>query len=108
MIQFKVQDYTETDDELGGITQEYQDIYIGEGYLDLLSGTNQNQLQNATIEQSTHVLICDYIENYQSKIKDKMYVVIENRRYFITYVDDPVGAHDHLEIYLKYVNDYER
>lgn len=107
MVTFKVQDYIETDDELGGITQEYQDVYTGEGYLDLLSGTNQNQIQNATIEQSTHVLICDYFENYQSKIKDKMYVVLGGRRYLITYVDDPVQAHDHLEIYLKYVSENE-
>lgn len=71
-----------------------------EGYLDLVTGTNLNPVQNAFIEESTHVLV---IPEFRPGITDKMRIVDQhNRFYLVTYADDPVGVGHHNEVYCKY------
>lgn len=97
---FKIETKTEHDDLIGGFKHTWALHSNVLGYLDLLTGSDQNTLQNAFVEQSTHILI---IPTYQAGINDSMRVVDENNRYYdITYVDDPMGQHHHLELYLKY------
>ena len=102
---FKVMTTQKVPDGIGGYTEQPTLTYQGEGYLDLLAGSNQHSGQNAAVEQSTHVLICDYFPLYQSKLKQNQQLEADDRTYRITYVDDPVGAHSHLELYLKFVGD---
>ena len=98
---FKVQSNNRMPDGEGGFITGWQDIDELQGYLDLVSGTNQNQyIHHAQIEESTHVLI---VPIYKDGITDKMRIVdVKNRAYQVTYVDDPVGIGHHLEIYLKF------
>jgi len=98
---FKVQSNNRMPDGEGGFITGWQDIDELQGYLDLVSGSNQNQfIHHAQIEESTHVLI---VPVYKDGITDKMRIVdSKNRAYQITYVDDPVGIGHHLEIYLKF------
>lgn len=98
---FKVQKSGRMPDGEGGFITGWQDVDELQGYLDLVSGTNQNQyIHHAQIEGSTHVLI---VPIYKDGITDKMRIVdSKNRAYQITYVDDPVGIGHHLEIYLKF------
>lgn len=97
---FNIQHKTQVDDGIGGFIEGWAVIKYVEGYIDLLTGTNQNNVQNAFVEDSTHVLI---IPKYTPGITDNMRVVDkDNRFYTITYSDNPVGVNHHNEIYLTY------
>lgn len=87
-------------DGIGGMIDDWGKFKCVSGYLDLLTGTDENSLQNASVEDSTHILV---LPEYTSGIIDKMRVVdLKNRWYEITYSDDPVGINHHSEIYLKF------
>lgn len=96
---FALQEYEEVPNGIGGYKEEWTDKGELSGFLDLFSGSNRNyNNQNAIVEQSTHILITDYTE----AVNDKMKVVdSRGREYVITLIDDPLNIHDHLEIYLE-------
>lgn len=90
-------------DGMGGLIDEWGPFKTVSGYLDLLTGTNENTLQNASVEDSTHILV---IPDYTVGITDEMRVADSTGRiYEVTYADDPVGIHHHNEIYLKFGGD---
>lgn len=92
---FRIQEYISNDDFEG-----WSHLITVEGYIDMISGTDLNTIQNAITEQSTHILI---IPSYTEGITDDMRVIDkDNRFYTITYSDNPVGQNHHNEIYLKY------
>lgn len=101
MQSFKVQKNSRMPDGEGGFITGWQDVLDLSGYLDLVSGSNQNQfIHHAAVEESTHILI---VPTVTDSITDKMRIIdSKNRAYQITYVDDPVGIGHHLEIYLKF------
>ena len=100
MQEFEIQRMTQVDDGIGGFTEDWAPFKTVQGYLDLITGTDLNTLQNAFTEQSTHVLI---IPQFTAGITDKMRVVDSNNRYYtITYADDPVGVGHHNELYIKF------
>lgn len=87
-------------DGIGGFTFSFVDFMTVNGYIDLASGTDQAVNQNAVVEESTHYAI---ITKYVSGIEKDMELTDEGgKQYVITYVDDPVGIHHHLEIYLTF------
>lgn len=100
MQEFKIQVMDQIDNGIGGFNEDWADFKTVKGYIDLLTGTDLNTMQNAFIEQSTHILI---IPQFTDGITDDMRVVDETNRYYtITYADDPVGQGHHNEIYCKY------
>lgn len=100
MNTFQIQKLTQIDDGIGGYIEDWTLFKEVQGYLDLVTGTDLNSVQNAIIEQSTHLLI---IPEFTVGITDKMRVVDENKRYYtITYSDDPMGMQHHNEIYCKF------
>lgn len=102
MDKFIIQSYEEVSSGLG-YEEVWTDFKTVSGYIDLLSGKDFKDVQNAFTEDSTHILI---IPGYQPGITDKMRIVDkDNRFYFITYSDNPVGLNHHNEIYLKFGGD---
>lgn len=100
MNTIQIQKLTQIDDGIGGYIEDWTLFKEVQGYLDLVTGTDLNSVQNAIIEQSTHLLI---IPEYTEGVTDKMRVVDKNKRYYtITYADDPMGMHHHNEIYCKF------
>lgn len=100
MNTFQIQQLTQIDDGIGGYIEDWTLFKEVQGYLDLVTGTDLNTVQNAVIEQSTHLLI---IPVFTEGITDKMRVVDENKRFYtITYSDDPMGMQHHNEIYCKF------
>ena len=100
MQTFGIEVMAQIDDGIGGFIENWAPFKTVQGYLDLITGTDLNTLQNAFTEQSTHVLI---IPKFTTGITDKMRVVdSQNRYYTITYADDPVGVGHHNELYVKY------
>lgn len=71
------------------------------GWLDLMSG-DSNYDYKAKIEDSTHIFVCDYV-NLETVDIEISRALIENRIFEIKYIDDPMGLHQHLEIYLKLI-----
>lgn len=102
MMNFKIKKIIQQQDEYGGFEETYPISYKGVGYLDMLTGSNESTIQNTSIEQSTHILITDYFDGYETSITDSMIADIGNKRYRVTYVDNPVGLNHHLEIYLRF------
>ncbi|UMU18443.1 phage head closure protein [Lactococcus lactis] len=95
---FIIQKFESDGDGIGGVVKTWKDFITVKGYLDLVNGTNQATLQNAIVEESTHILI---IPKYVSGITDKMRVIDEEGKvYSITYPDNPMGLNHHNEIYL--------
>lgn len=100
MQEFKIQVMDQIDNGIGGFNEDWADFKTVKGYIDLLTGTDLNTMQNAFIEQSTHILI---IPQFTDGITDDMRVVDKTNRYYtITYADDPVGQGHHNEFYCKY------
>ena len=100
MQEFKIQVMDQVDNGIGGFNEDWAEFKTVQGYIDLLTGTDLNTLQNAFTEQSTHILI---VPEFTPGITDDMRVVDGAGRYYtITYVDDPVGQGHHNEIYCKY------
>lgn len=95
-----IQQKTQIDDGIGGFIEDWGTFKAVNGYLDLVTGTDLNNVQNAFIEQSTHLVI---LPNFTEDITDKMRVVDSNNRWYsITYADDPVGQSHHSELYCKF------
>ena len=100
MNRFLIQAKTQADDGIGGFTDDWSDLKEVFGYLDLVTGTDLNSVQNAIIEQSTHVLI---LPEFISWVTADMRIVDDQKRfYLITYADDPMGVHHHNELYCKF------
>ena len=100
MNRFLIQAKTQADDGIGGFTEDWSDLKEVFGYLDLVTGTDLNSVQNAIIEQSTHVLI---LPEFISWVTADMRIVDSLKRYYtITYADDPMGVHHHNELYCKF------
>lgn len=100
MNRFLIQAKTQVDDNIGGFTEDWSDLKAVYGFLDLVTGTDLNNVQNAIIEQSTHVLI---LPEFISWVTADMRIVDSLKRYYtITYADDPMGVHHHNELYCKF------
>ena len=100
MNRFLIQAKTQADDGIGGFTDDWSDLKEVFGYLDLVTGTDLNNVQNAFIEQSTHLLI---LPEFISWVTADMRIVDSLKRYYtITYADDPMGIHHHNELYCKF------
>lgn len=98
---FTINEAIKTTDGLGGSISVPKEICKVNGWIDLMSGTDDRRNQNAFTEDSTHVLITDGYSVGLSVITDKMVVSDTVKTYQITYVDNPLGINHHLEIYLK-------
>ena len=91
---------TVTKNEIGEQVESWAMVQSLTGFLDLQAGDNKYTTYNAKIEESTHVFICDYVELDVKAERSRM--VINGGRYDITLIDDPMGLHRHLEIFLKF------
>lgn len=80
--------------------EHYKDL---RGFLDFASETTGRANYNSKIVESTHVFVCDYVEIDKKEAELKFYC--DNKEFDITYIDDPMNLHYHLEIFLKYIGD---
>lgn len=73
------------------------------GFLDLSSGNSFRETYNAKVQESSHVFICDYVEITEKATNLK--AECNGMEFDVTLIDDPMGLHEHLEIFLKYVGE---
>lgn len=88
---------------IGESVHEWFDVLNKNGFLDFANGQT-NYETNAKIQQSTHIFICDWFDCDALEItSENARLLINNQVYQILLIDDPMGMHQHLEIYLKFV-----
>ena len=73
------------------------------GFLDLISGDSRYQTYDAKIEESTHVFVSDYVPLGAEIGAKNARLIVDEKKYDVTLIDDPMGLHRQLEIYLKFV-----
>lgn len=103
---------TSTKNKIGEAVKTWHDVPVElTGFLDLQSGDSRYTTYNAKIQESTHIFICDYapipatleVEGKTIKVRaENARMVADSQRYDVMLIDDPMGLHKHLEIYLKY------
>jgi head-tail adaptor len=89
--------------EIGEEVVSWVDYKTIHGFMDFMSEATGRTNFNSKIVESTHVFVCDYVEIDKSEIE--LAAFHNNKEYEITYIDDPMGLHYHLEIFLKYIGD---
>lgn len=78
----------------------WSDVITLRGWLDQ-SGGDSTYTNNAKLQETTHIFICDYTP-IDRKATDKRFVV-NGEVYDVLLIDDPMELHQQLEINLKYV-----
>lgn len=89
--------------EIGEEVTTWENYKTINGFIDFMSESTGRGSFNSKIVESTHVFVCDYVDIDKSVIDLMAYH--NNKEYEITYIDDPMGLHYHLEIFLKYIGD---
>lgn len=79
---------------------EYQLVYTVLGYLDMITGSDEQAYQNSLIATSSHVFITEDM-SFAIDSTDRLRSVKSGIEYEITYVDDVMELGDHYEIYCK-------
>lgn len=80
----------------------WKDAVTLTGFLDLMGGGAGYTAYNAKILESTHVFLCDYEDLPRGVHTETTRMLIDGLAYDVTLIDDPMGLHEQLEIFLKY------
>lgn len=91
-----------TKNEIGEPVQAWVDVQTIKGFLDLSSGDSKHTSFNAKVQESTHIFIADYVPLDASIEAENSRLVVDDKRYDVMLIDDPMELHKQLEIYLKY------
>ncbi len=87
---------------IGERVRKWEPVAHLAGWLDLANGDTRHTTFNAAIQESTHIFICGYVKLPVDVKNAVLRMADDNDIYQVQYVDDPMGMHEHLEIYLKY------
>lgn len=128
IVLFQVKDEG-TKNAIGEREHIWVDVASAKGFLDLNSGDTKHTSFNSRIQESTHIFLCDYqsfkglsgkwvwnalnfvsgkistavLDETVDVTSENSRMLIDGKVYQIQVIDDPMGMHQHLEIYLKYV-----
>lgn len=91
-----------TKNVIGEVEENWADVQSIHGWLDLTSGDSKYTPYYAKIQESTHVFVADYTALDSSITPENSRMVIDGRIYDVKYIDDPMGMHKQLEVYLAY------
>ena len=72
------------------------------GWIDLSSGDSKYTTYNAKVQESSHVFLADYVEIPETVKAENSRLVAEGKTFDIMLIDDPMGKHRQLEIFLKF------
>ena len=93
---------TTTKNEIGESVKEWTTVHNIAGFLDLSSGDSTYTTFNAKIQESTHVFVSDWKQLDSSVKAENSRMIVNCGVYDVKLIDDPMGLHKQLEIYLKY------
>jgi head-tail adaptor len=92
-----------TKNEIGESVMSWVDYKTIHGFLDFMNESTGRTNFNSKIVESSHVFICDYV-NIDKKVTE-LRAYCNNQEFEVTYIDDPMNLHKHIEIFLNYVGD---
>ncbi|MGM0228695.1 hypothetical protein IGJ28_000756 [Enterococcus sp. AZ091] len=91
---------TNEKDELNRSIYAWHTVHTCWGYLDLLTGSDEQQHQNSLLATSSHVFLTKDT-SFLIKSNDMIYNPRTDITYEITFVDNVMELDDHYEIYCK-------
>ena len=91
-----------TKNEIGEAVKEWTTINFITGFLDLSSGDSKYNTYDAKIQESTHMFIADWKQLDASVKAENSRMIVNDDVYDVMLIDDPMGLHKQLEIYLKF------
>lgn len=97
-----IQIRTTTKNAIGEQVKSWETVQTLFGWLDLQTGGTGYNTYNAKIQDSTHIFLADYVALSSRITAETSRMVIDGHVYDITLIDDPMGMHQHYEIFLKY------
>lgn len=98
----RLQTKTTDANTIGEHVPTWTDSIILYGWLDLSNGSANHTDFNAKVQESTHIFLCDYVDLGGLKANETR-LVCGNETYEVLTIDDPMGMHRQLEIYLRFV-----
>ena len=97
-----IQVRTTTTNSIGEQVPAWTDVQSVKGWLDYQSGDSKYNVYSAKIQESTHLFLCDYVPLDASISAENSRLIVNGERYDVLLIDDPMGLHKQLEIYLKF------
>ena len=98
----QIQIRTVTKNKIGEQVEGWKGIKELTGWLDLMAGDSERLNYHQKIQKSTHVFLSDYVQLPDTVKTENSRFVSGGNVYDITLIDDPMGRHRQLEIYLKF------
>lgn len=95
-----------TENEYGNEEVTWQQIIILRGWLDLISGNTNHSLLGKKVAESDYMYLCDYFDPVIDGVEvneENSRMIINDKVYEVKLIDDPMGLHEQIEIYLKYI-----
>lgn len=93
---------TSTQNKIGEGVKSWDTVDEITGFLDLSSGDSKYTSYDAKIQESTHVFVSDWKRLDVSIKAENSRLLVNGEVYDVMLIDDPMGLHKQLEIYLKY------
>ncbi|WP_288775724.1 head-tail adaptor protein [uncultured Eubacterium sp.] len=88
--------------EIGAGVKRWSTVMELSGFLDLSSGDSKYTTYNAKVQESSHIFICDWKPVDASIKAENSRLLVNGGVYDVMLIDDPMGLHRQLEIYLQY------
>lgn len=102
---------TTSKNKIGEKVKAWHTVWEQKGFLDLQAGDSKYTTANAKMQESTHIFLCDYkpipdtfeVDGTNYKVNaESARLVANSQEYDVMLIDDPMGLHKQIEIYLKY------
>lgn len=102
---------TTSKNKIGEKVKAWHTVWEHKGFLDLQAGDSKYTTANAKMQESTHIFLCDYkpipdtfeVDGTNYKVNaESTRMVVNSQEYDVMLIDDPMGLHKQIEIYLKY------
>ena len=99
-----IQTKTTTKNILGEKVEAWEDLKEITGYMDYVQGEADIQNFNAKVQETTHIFICSYgqVSGIGFNSEDSR-IIYKGAVYQVLMIDDVMGLHEQVEIYLKYI-----
>ena len=101
-IKATIQTYTAQENAIGEQVKSWQNRQTLTGWLDLAGGSSNYTNFSSKVQESTHVFMCDFVPLLAEIKAENARMIIGEKAYDITLIDNPMEMCQQLEIYLKY------
>lgn len=92
-----------TVNKIGEKVENWVDAVSFGGVLGLQSGDSKYSNYNAKIEESSHVMVCDFNSDIEALADKNTRLICKGKIYDVLLIDNPDELDEHLEIYLRFV-----